>query len=569
MRRPFRSFTRFTTSTVLSLLAIVTILLGYNFLSAEYAKYETLEQEQSVLHQFKRNLEGLRDKFAKELPTRIPQPGAPLNLLADRIKSLEAEINAKRSTRQKLSDDHPVERNLPSSGTFRDIAALDIEIAFLMQGLVHVRNLHTFGAGPVEAERQIMWFQAGSNKLADQIYQNKKAQWELSQDQRLMWQVPFTLAYREMKRLEAEERLLQSSKEQHDAEIARQQGILENLRKLPRPGPLVLDHAPANRAIQPLNDRSAENERQLDGSNIGKFMRPVKEVLPTALWILALALLSPLLGKAIAYYVIAPIAARRAPVCLLPRMSGEFSTAIGITGNESGPTTPSRVSLPLSLDERSELLVLPSYLQGMPLTAQSDTKWLLDWSMPLTSLLAGMYRLTRIRPISNERFTVSSSLDPLAEFSLLDVPVGSALVLQPSSLVGVIQTRGEPLKITRHWRFGHLGAWLTLQFRYIVFHGPAKLIVKGCRGVRVEPATSGRTVNQAATLGFSANLDYSVARNETFWSYYFGERELFNDSWRGEGCCVHAETPHPEDHSGLFGRGLQGLLDTFLQIFGI
>ena len=207
--------------------------------------------------------------------------------------------------------------------------------------------------------------------------------------------------------------MLQSSKEQHDAEIARQQGILENLRKLPRPGPLVLDHAPANRAIQPLNDRSAENERQLDGSNIGKFMRPVKEVLPTALWILALALLSPLLVKAIAYYVIAPIAARRAPVCLLPRMSGEFSTAIGVTGNESGPTTPSRVSLPLSLDERSELLVLPSYLQGMPLTAQSDTKWLLDWSMPLTSLVAGMYRLTRIRPNSEERITVSSSTDPL------------------------------------------------------------------------------------------------------------------------------------------------------------
>ncbi|MBK7990938.1 MAG: hypothetical protein IPK05_13890 [Comamonadaceae bacterium] len=60
-----------------------------------------------------------------------------------------------------------------------------------------------------------------------------------------------------------------------------------------------------------------------------------------------------------------------------------------------------------------------------------------------------------------------------------------------------------------------------------------------------------------------------MARNATFWSYYFGERELFNDSWRGEGCCVYAETPHPNDHSGLVGRGLQGLLDTFLQIFYI
>ena len=569
MRSPFRSIASFTTSTVLSLLVIITILLGYNFLSAEYAKYEALEQEQSILLKSKRDLEGRRDQLTKELPARIPQPGTPLNLLADRIKSLEAEINSKQAARQKIWDNHPVEGMLPFSDSFREIAALDIEIAFLQQGLVYIRNLHTFGAGPLEAERQINWFQAGTNKLAGEIHENKKAQWDLSQREPWMWQVPLTPAYREMKRLEAAERLLQSSKDQHDAEIARQKGILDTLRKLPRPGPLMLDQTPANRAIQPVNDRVAANEKQLDGSNIGKFMRPVKEVLPTALWILVLALLAPLLVKIVAYYVIAPIAARRTPVRLLPGSSGQISTAIGTTGNESGPTTPSRVSLPLSLDERSELLVLPSSLQGMPLNAQSDTKWLLDWSMPLTSLLAGMYRLTRIRPNSEERITVSSSLDPLAEFSLLDVPVGSALVLQPHCLVGVIQTRGEPLKITRHWRFGNLGAWLTLQFRYIVFHGPAKLIVKGCRGVRVEPAISGRTVNQAATLGFSANLDYSVARNETFWSYYFGERELFNDSWQGDGCCVHAETPNPRDHSGLFGRGLQGLVDTFLKIFGI
>ncbi len=569
MRSPFRNFTHWMSSTVLSLLVIITILLGYNYLSAEYAKFEALEQEQSVLHKVKRDLDGVRDQFAKELSARIPQPGTPLNLLAERIKSLELEINAKQATRQKLWDDHPIERYLPVSNTFREIATLDIEIAFLQQSLVYVRNLHTFGAGPLETERQISWFQTGSNKLGEQIYQNKKAQWELYNRERLLWQVPFTPAYREMKRLEAEERLLQNSKDQHDAEIVRQQGILQALQKLPLPGPLVLDHAPANRAIQPVNDRLAENDKQLDGSNLRKFMRPVKEVLPTALWILGIALISPLLVKVIAYYVIAPVAARRPPVRLLPASSGKLSTSIGSTGNESGPTTPSRVSLPLSVDERSELLILPSYLQGMPLNAKSDTRWLLDWSMPLTSLFAGMYRLTRIRPNSEERITVSSSTDPLAEFSLLDVPERSTLVLQPRSLVGIIQTRGERLKITRHWRFGRVGAWLTLQFRYIVFHGPAKLIVKGCRGVRVEPAISGRTVNQAATLGFSANLDYSVARNETFWSYYFGERELFNDSWQGDGYCVHAETPNSGDHSGIFGRGIQGVVDTFLKIFGI
>ncbi|MBN8450223.1 MAG: hypothetical protein J0M13_14665 [Candidatus Accumulibacter sp.] len=569
MRSPFRSFTSFITSIVLSLLAIITILLGYKFLSAEYAKYETLEWEQSVLHKFKGQLESVRDTVAQDLPSRIPQLGTPLNLLADRIKELDSEIRNKQATRRKLWDDHPIERYLPINNIFLEIASIDIEISFLQQGLSYVHNLHSFAAGPAEAERQLKWFQAGRDKLSDQIYQNKKAQWDLSKRAPLMWQVPLTPAYREMKRLEEEERLLKSSLDQHDAEIARHQGILQKFQNLPRPGPLVLDHRGADRIIQPVSERLSENDKKLEGSTFRKFMRPVKEVLPTALWILVLTLFAPLLVKAISYYLIAPVAARRPPLRLLPESSGKVFTSTGFAGSESAPTMPSRVSLPLILDERSELLILPSYLQGMPLNAKSDTQWLLDWSMPLSSVLAGMYRLTRVRPNSEESITVSSSTDPLAEFSMLDVAAGSALVLQPRCLVGIMQPRGEQLKITRHWRFRSLGAWLTLQFRYIVFHGPAKLIVKGCRGVRVEPATSGRTVNQAATLGFTANLDYSVARNETFWSYYFGERELFNDSWRGDGCFVHAETPNPSDRSGLFGRGLQGIVDTFLKIVGI
>ena len=568
MRSPFRSFTSFTTRAALSLLVIITLLLGYKFLSAEYAKYEALEQEQSALHKTKVELESIRDKVAKNLPSSIPQPGTPANILAERIATLESDISDRRLARQKIADGHPLERFLPASDAFRQIASLDIEIAFLQQALAYLRKLHTITAGPIEAERQIKWFQAHSSKLAGQIYENKKAQWELSKRAPVLWQMPYSTAYRQMKRWEEEERLLQSAKDQHDAEIARQRGLLHAFEKLPRPALLVLDHESANRSIQMVNERLDENARQLDGSNLHKFIRPVREVLPTALWVLALALLSPLLIKTIAYYLIAPIAVRRPPIRLLPNSSGEISTATTSVGTESNQTPPSRVSLPLALDEHSEMLVLPSYLQGMPLNVESDTQWLLDWSMPFTSLLAGMYRLTRIHPHSEASITVSSANDPLAEFSLLVVPEGAALVLQPSCLVGILKTRGGALKITRHWRFNSLSAWLTLQFRYIVFHGPAKLIVKGCRGVRVEPAISGRTVNQAATLGFSANLDYSVARNETFWSYFFAERDLFNDSWHGNGCCVHAETPYPNER-GLFGRGLRGIADTLLKTFGI
>ena len=103
-----------------------------------------------------------------------------------------------------------------------------------------------------------------------------------------------------------------------------------------------------------------------------------------------------------------------------------------------------------------------------------------------------------------------------------------------------------------------------------MFHGPVTLIVKGCRGIRVERATAGRSINQAATIGFSANLAYSVQRYETFMPYLFGKQELFNDNFAGgPGFCIYEETPYFGKASGVTGRGLQGILDSVLKVFGI
>ena len=117
---------------------------------------------------------------------------------------------------------------------------------------------------------------------------------------------------------------------------------------------------------------------------------------------------------------------------------------------------------------------------------------------------------------------ISATADPLSEVGVLALPAGCAIVLQPRSLVGVLQPRDRPLRITSHWRLGTLHGWLSLQLRYLVFHGPATLIVKGCRGVRIERAGDGRRINQAATLGFSANLRYSTTRAATFFPYLPG-----------------------------------------------
>ena len=68
---------------------------------------------------------------------------------------------------------------------------------------------------------------------------------------------------------------------------------------------------------------------------------------------------------------------------------------------------------------------------------------------------------------------VSSLDDALGEVGVIELPAGAAMVIQPRSLAGIVKPQGVPVNITRHWRLGSLHAWLTLQLRYLVFHGPA------------------------------------------------------------------------------------------------
>ena len=112
---------------------------------------------------------------------------------------------------------------------------------------------------------------------------------------------------------------------------------------------------------------------------------------------------------------------------------------------------------------------------------------------------------------------------------------------------------------------------------------------QGCRGVRIERADGGRAINQAATIGFSANLPYATRRCETFAAYLFGQQELLNDQFgsapseghgsdptgstdarpQTAGFYVYEEMPHAGKKTGITGRGLEGLTDSVLKVFGV
>jgi len=284
----------------------------------------------------------------------------------------------------------------------------------------------------------------------------------------------------------------------------------------------------------------------------------IKAVLPTALLVLAGLILLPIGVKLVSYYVIAPLASRRFGIRLMPAASGDVSLA-----------SPSAALQRIELDADSELLIDPALLRSSPDDAAKRTRPLLDWSMPLTCLISRLYLLTRIRASKRGIVAIGSGEDDLGEVAIIEIGESASLVLQPRCLVGLVQRIDRPLRISRHWRLS-LGCWLTLQLRYLVFHGPARLIVRGRRGVALDSARAGAAVNQSSTLGFSANLDYRVTRCETYFAYHSGKQELFNDSFRaGDGYYVHEIHPKASGSALLPGRGIEGLLNSVLKIFGI
>jgi uncharacterized protein (AIM24 family) len=180
-----------------------------------------------------------------------------------------------------------------------------------------------------------------------------------------------------------------------------------------------------------------------------------------------------------------------------------------------------------------------------------------------------MVVLTRVRATGAESGVVSSTRDPFSEVGVIALPAGSALVLHPRNLVGLKQSVDRPIRIRRRWLFT-LSALITLQFRYLIFEGPGTLIVQGNRGIRIEQAGRGRSIDQRATIGFSADLDYAPRRSETFGAYLMGLRGLFNDNFSGgSGFCVYEEMPYYGRRAGITGRGLEGLTDGLLKVFGI
>jgi hypothetical protein len=536
---------------------IVAVLMAGSYLKNQYDEFHASQTRLADLQGGQRDIDAHLRALEQSVTTRARAlEAASLDQLDARIAAIDSAIREK-SAAQPQTGDLRLWLVAATGGGFVDHFKRDLEIRVLAQERDYLAGLRAVALALVDRNRAVAELERLRQAHAvvyAQLTNNVLARSQLADAHPLAGRVPGTGPHRLLAQLDAAQAaLLAQNQNAHDA-YQRQRTALAAFKLPAAPPAFKLQQAPLREALAPLTERIAALEK----NPIAALWESAVSVVPAALGILLGLLLLPLALKALFYFVLAPWAARQPPVHLLPGTSG----ALDVTG-------ASAVSQTVLIDPNHELLIDPDYLQSSSVAGTKQTQWLLDWSHPFTSLAAGLFALTRIRTAGQESVVVSALTDPLSEVALLSLPQGAALVLQPRSLAGVLQPTHQPLRITSHWRLGTLHGWLTLQLRYLVFHGPATLVVKGCRGIRVEPGGGGRRINQAATLGFCANLEYATTRIETFLPYLTGKQGLLDDRFGGAGCYVYEEVPHRGAGTGVTGRGLEGFSDAVLKVFGI
>jgi hypothetical protein len=570
---------RWLARNVVNLVVVVAILIGGGFVEQQWKDFgHANDSKLKQLNKSRDVIEEMRKETEKWVAEVVPSQKATVAQIEEKLKWFDIELSNAKIKRKKLWDANPVSRFLPTSPVFLELAKIDIQIKLIEQAKAYTNRLYMQAKYRVKSLKDpnetLAELVEKSKGISDNIRSNISTQKQLSRrdtpikDRVPNWDWPPTYTDEKVNHLKNVHAKLNKDKKEIEGKITKQKNLIAILENPGKALPFKV--SPFETEGQRKLDLAIVELEKLRADNwFQRAAKPVIKVLPKALWIVFAIIVTPIAIKLFMFYVIAPLAARRPGIRLLPGSSGLIRFGANDEVKRTGSPRVSTVSTSIILDDTSELLVHPEFLQSVSLAAKKETKWLLDWTMPLTSLASGMYGLTRVYPDGSEPVVISSSQDPLIEISEIDLPAGSAVVLQPRCLVGIVQRPGEPVCIKGYWRFG-LSNWLTMQLRYVVFHGSARLIVKGCRGIRIEPVNTGRAINQAAMLGFSANLQYAVTRCETFGSYLMGKQELFNDRFSGQpGCCIYEETPHPNAKAGVTGRGIEGILDSFLKVFGI
>lgn len=564
MRQLLTAILRFLLRHALQFTLFIVILLAGRLLLAEWRAYSAGSDAVAALRLAADGADQHGAGLAAAATARVNAlQKTSQTAIAARLAQVQAQLTALRARQQPSLFTLP----LPDTNTLalhaQQEAARRVEIEVLAQEARYLSALQAAVEGE-DARHTLARLHAEHVNAYAALQHNLAQRRQLEAQHPVAAHLPGSDAYAQLSQLEAEGQRWREINLQAYRAWAAQRARTNNA---DRPAPFAIDGAALAGVLAPVQTAIATSEAQLARNWIARWRAPVLDVVPTAALLVLSAILLPVAIKAFFYFVLAPLAARLPPLSIARELQ---TGAASLPLPPQGASRISAVSQALLLQPGQQMLIHPAYLQSSPVSSTKRTQWLLDWRFPFTSLAAGMVALTRLHSDVPASVTISASDDPLLEIAVVHLPAGSALVFQPRGLVGLICDANQPLAISSHWRLGSLHAWLTLQLRFIVFRGPVTLIVRGCRGVRLERAGQGRAISQSATLGFTTDVRYSTMRSETFLPYLRGQQALLNDRFDGDhGVYLYEETPRHGKQPGKAGSWFEGFTDAILKVFGI
>ena len=261
------------------------------------------------------------------------------------------------------------------------------------------------------------------------------------------------------------------------------------------------------------------------------------QILAAALGILLL----PLALRSFWYFGLMGLAERGRSIQLVPPDADGAATA-----------DPPEPRLTLTVQPGDVLRVRSGFVtrrEGTP-----DTELVFGgWSHPFSSLASGLVTLDRFRPTDTPWHVTLGDDEPDTQLLVLRLDQHPGFVVHPAHVVAIL---GQP-RVLRRWRLGHLHAWMTFQFRYLLFEGSGAVVLAGLghlEGESVQGNAAG--VASARVLGFDGRLAYRTARTRPFFPYLVGNRPLTEDLFDGEHLFVSGKV----DPAGARKDPLQRLL---------
>lgn len=191
----------------------------------------------------------------------------------------------------------------------------------------------------------------------------------------------------------------------------------------------------------------------------------------------------------------------------------------------------------------------------------------------LMSLIDGLWWMTVIKGDSENRtnFKVSDADSTATEFAVVEIPVNSSLIIRPHFIVGLTFPDDCPPKLKRHWRLTQLEAWCVMQLWFFELSGPARVVLRGARGVQshssVEDDSIETRLNPGSLIGFSPTAKLYICRSESLWQYIANEEPFYNYAFEGNGTFLTHETQETSHRSGPLSW-LAGIGELLLKLAG-